>query len=88
MLEALSGQDPKDSTSLNRKDLDFRRYLREDVRGMRFGIPKEYLTEGLDQEICDTLKEMETELRKAGATVEYFSLDLVEYVIPAYYVIA
>lgn len=88
MLEALSGQDPKDSTSLNRKDLDFRRYLREDVRGMRFGIPKEYLTEGLDQEICDTLKEMETELRKAGAIVEYFSLDLVEYVIPAYYVIA
>ena len=88
MLEALSGQDPKDSTSLNRKDLDFRRYLREDVRGMRFGIPREYLTEGLDQEICDTLKEMETELRKAGAIVEYFSLDLVEYVIPAYYVIA
>lgn len=88
MLEALSGQDSKDSTSLKRTDLDFQRFLKEDVKGMRFGIPKEYLTEGLDPQIYDTLKEMEVQLRKAGAVVEYFSLDMVDYVIPAYYVIA
>lgn len=88
MLKALSGRDWKDSTSLNRTDLNFTEYLKEDIKGMRFGIPKEYLTEGLDPQIYDTLREMETELRKAGAVVEYFSLDMVDYVIPAYYVIA
>ncbi len=88
MLEALSGRDRKDSTSLDRKDRNFTSFLREDVREMRFGIPREYLSEGLDPQIRDTLRETAEALKEAGALVETFSLDLVDYVIPSYYVIA
>ena len=88
LLEIIAGHDEKDSTSMKREDLQFSKELTGDVKGMKFGVPEEYLAEGLDPEVkasfmgvLDTLKEM-------GAEVEFFSIKTMEYMIPAYYIIA
>lgn len=88
VLEAIASHDTKDSTSLDRSDTDFTKALVEDVRGMRIGIPNDYLGEGLDEEVKDAILQAAKVLEAKGAVVERFDLSLVEYAIPAYYTIA
>ena len=88
ILEAIASYDTKDSTSVNRDDLKFTEALVDDVKGMKIGIPKDYLGDGLDQEVKSAILAAADELKKKGAVVEEFDLGLVEYAIPAYYVIA
>ena len=88
VLEAIASHDGKDSTSLQRPDCDFTEALRDDVKGMRIGIPRDYLGEGLDPEVKSAVLKAAEVLKEKGAAVEEFDLSLVEYAIPAYYVIA
>ncbi len=88
ILEIISSYDKKDSTSIKRDDLDFTSALVNDVAGMKIGIPKEYIGEGLDPDVRNAILEAADVLRANGAVVEEFDLNLVEYAIPAYYVIA
>lgn len=88
VLEAIASYDRKDSTSIPREDCDFTSALRDDVKGMRIGIPRDYLGEGLDKEVKDAVLLAAKVLEDKGAVVEEFDLSLVEYAIPAYYVIA
>ena len=88
ILEAISSYDKKDSTSIPRTDLDFTSALVDDVKGMRIGIPRDYLGEGLDEEVKDAILKAAKVLEEKGAVVEEFDLGLVKYAIPAYYVIA
>lgn len=88
VLEALASHDPKDSTSVSREDTDFTAALTEDVKGLRIGIPNDYLGEGLDDEVRAAVLRAADVLESKGAVVERFDLSLVEYAIPAYYTIA
>lgn len=88
VLEAITAYDPKDSTSIKRKNTDFMSALTEDVQGMKIGIPKDYLGEGLDPEVRTAVLEAAKLLEQRGAVVEEFDLSLTEYAIPAYYTIA
>ncbi len=88
VLEALASHDLKDSTSVSRADKDFTAALTEDVKGLRIGIPIDYLGEGLDDEVRTAVLQAAEVLEKKGALVERFDLSLVEYAIPAYYTIA
>ncbi len=88
VLEALASHDTKDSTSVSRDDTDFTAALTEDVKGMRIGIPNDYLGEGLDDEVRTVVLQAAEVLADRGAVVERFDLSLVEYAIPAYYTIA
>lgn len=88
ILEIISSYDKKDSTSIKRDDLDFTSALVNDVTGMKIGIPKEYIGEGLDADVRNAILQAADVLRANGAVVEEFDLNLVEYAIPAYYVIA
>ena len=88
ILEAISSYDKKDSTSIPRKDCDFTSALTDDVKGMRIGIPRDYFGEGLDGEVKEAVLQVAKVLEDKGAVVEEFDLSLVEYAIPAYYVIA
>ena len=81
ILEAIASYDKKDSTSVKREDYDFTSALVDDVKGMRIGIPRDYFGEGLDPEVKEAIL-------AAAKVVEEFDLSLVEYAIPAYYVIA
>lgn len=88
ILDIMTGHDPHDSTSMDRKGVKFTDFLKDDVKGMRIGIPKDYFTEGLDDEVKETVVNAVKVLEKKGAKVEEFNLGLVEYAIPTYYVIA
>ena len=88
ILEAISSYDKKDSTSIPREDMDFTSALVDDVKGMQIGIPRDYLGEGLDEEVKDAILKAAKVLEDKGAIVEEFDLGLVKYAIPAYYVIA
>lgn len=88
ILEAIASHDPKDSTSIAREKYDFTSALVEDVKGMKIGIPKDYFGEGLDPEVKEKILDAVKVLEEKGAIVEEFDLNLVQYAIPAYYVIA
>ena len=87
-LEAIASHDPKDSTSIERDDYDFTSALENDVKGLRIGIPKDYMGEGLDPEVKNTVLQAAKVLEERGAVVETFHLGLVKYAIPTYYTIA
>ena len=88
LLSVIASHDPKDSTSVELEDYDFMGALREDVSGLRVGIPNEYFGEGLDPEVKSRVLHAAEVLKSCGAQVEHFDLGMLEYAIPAYYVIA
>ena len=88
LLEVIAGHDPKDSTSIDRHDLDFGKEMTDKIAGMKFGVPKEYLAEGLSPDVKDAFMETLKVLTQMGAIVEFFSVKTMEYMIPAYYIIA
>ena len=88
ILEAITSHDAKDSTSIDRRDTDFTAALRDDVKGLKIGIPSTYFGKGLDQDVKDAIMKAVKVLEDKGAVVEEFELGLVDYAIPAYYTIA
>ena len=88
LLEIIAGHDTKDSTSMKREDLQFAKELTGDIKGMKFGVPEEYLAEGLDPEVKASFMGVLDTLKELGAEVEFFSIKTMEYMIPAYYIIA
>ncbi len=87
-LEVIASHDPKDSTSVKRDSYDFTSMLDGDVKGLKIGIPKDYFSEGLQPEVKKAVLDAAEALAKQGAEVSEFELSLVDYAIPAYYVIA
>ncbi|MDD4333998.1 MAG: Asp-tRNA(Asn)/Glu-tRNA(Gln) amidotransferase subunit GatA [Desulfotomaculaceae bacterium] len=88
MLNAICGHDPLDSTSAKYQVVDYTGFLTDDVRGMKLGVPEEYMAEGTDPAVrCVILKAMK-KLESLGAVVEYTSLPHAEYALPTYYLIA
>ena len=88
LLQVIASHDLKDSTSVELEDYDFMGALKEDVTGMKIGIPREYFGEGLDTDVKDAILKAADALKEKGAIVEEFDLGMLEYAIPAYYVIA
>ncbi len=88
MLEAMSGHDPKDSTSADIPVPDFEAALTGDIRGRKIGIPKEYRVDGMPAEIEKLWQQGAEMLRDAGAELVDISLPHTKYALPAYYVIA
>lgn len=88
VLEVISGQDSKDSTSIDRRNTDFTGALRADAEGLRIGLPRDYFGEGLMPEVREAVLRAAQTLRGRGAVVEEFDLGLAQYAIPAYYTIA
>ena len=88
MLEAMAGNDPKDSTSANIEVPNFEAMLTGDIKGKRIGIPKEYRVDGMPSEIEKLWSDGTEMLRQAGAKIENISLPHTKYALPAYYVIA
>lgn len=88
VLETIASYDKKDSTSMKREEYDFTSALVRDVKGLRIGLPKDYFGEGLDSEVKAAIFKAAETFRRMGAIVEEFDLGLVQYAIPAYYIIA
>ncbi|HWP45978.1 MAG TPA: Asp-tRNA(Asn)/Glu-tRNA(Gln) amidotransferase subunit GatA [Candidatus Limnocylindrales bacterium] len=88
LLNALSGYDPKDSTSVNLPTPDYTRALVPDITGLKIGIPEEYFIAGMDEEVEEKIWEAVRVLEKLGASYEKVSLPHTEYAVAAYYIIA
>lgn len=88
VLEAISGVDENDSTSAPVEEADFTQDIGKDIKGMKIALPKEYLGDGVDDDVKASVKEAVETLKSLGATVEEVSLPYTRYGIPSYYVIA
>ena len=88
LLNIITGHDEKDSTSYDRPKEDYVAALKNDVKGLRIGVPKEFFGEGIQDDVKEQLQnEIET-YKQLGAKVEECSLDIAEYALATYYIIA
>ena len=88
LLNLIAGHDEKDTTSENVPKKDYTKALKNDVKGLKIGIPKQYYGEGINPEVKEKLEEAIETYKKLGATVEEFSLDIADYALATYYIIA
>ena len=88
LLQAMSGYDPKDSTSVDIKVEDYSSKLTEGVKGLKIGIPKEYRVENMPKEIDELWKNGINYLKDAGAVIKNISLPHTMYALPTYYIVA
>ena len=88
LLQAMSGYDPKDSTSINTKVDNYSFQLTEKVKGIKIGIPKEYRVDNMPKEIDELWKKGIDYLKDAGAIIKDISLPHTMYALPAYYIVA
>ncbi len=88
MLQAMSSYDKKDSTSSKKNIPDFTSYKNFDLKGKKIGLPKEYLLEGLNQEIKDKSDECIKIFKDSGLEMVDISLPHTKYALPTYYIIA
>ena len=88
LLNLIAGHDEKDTTSENMPKKDYTKALKNDVKGLKIGIPKEYYGEGINPEVKAKLEEAIETYKKLGATVEECSLDIADYALATYYIIA
>ena len=88
LLNVIAGHDEKDSTSVNIEKKDYTKCLKNNVKGLKIGVPKEYFGEGINSEVKAKLQEAIERYKKLGATVEECSLDVAEYALATYYIIA
>ncbi|VAW75207.1 Aspartyl-tRNA(Asn) amidotransferase subunit A @ Glutamyl-tRNA(Gln) amidotransferase subunit A [hydrothermal vent metagenome] len=88
LLQAISGFDPRDSTSIDRPVDDYTSGLEQDLNGLVIGLPKEFFDEGLDADVRAAMEAAVEEYKKLGATVKEISLPNSGLSVPVYYVVA
>ena len=88
LLNVIVGHDEKDTTSEKINDKDYTKCLKNDVKGLKIGIPKEYFSDGINVEVKAKLEETIEKYRQLGAEVEEFSLSIADYALATYYIIA
>jgi aspartyl-tRNA(Asn)/glutamyl-tRNA(Gln) amidotransferase subunit A len=88
VLNAIAGYDPMDSTSVSYEKPDYTKFLVDNILGLKIGVPREYLGEGIDQDVARGIRAGIQTLIDLGAEVSECSLPHTEYAIPAYYLIA
>ena len=88
LLNIIAGHDKKDTTSVNKEKIDYTKCLKNDVKGLKIGVPKEFFGEGINAEVKEMLQKSIEKYKKLGAEIEEFSLDIAKYSLAAYYIIA
>jgi aspartyl-tRNA(Asn)/glutamyl-tRNA(Gln) amidotransferase subunit A len=88
LLNAISGLDPMDSTSANVEVPDFTKGLTGDIKGMKIAVPKEYLAEGVNEAVRQSVLDALKVLEKLGATWEEVSLPHSKYALATYYLLS
>ena len=88
LLNLIAGHDEKDTTSINVEKKDYTKALKNDVKGLKIGIPKEYFGEGINPEVKKALETAIEEYKSMGAIVEECSVPIAEYALATYYIIA
>ena len=88
VLNLIAGHDKMDSTSINIPKEEYTKALVNDVKGMKIGIPNDYIGEGINEDVKNAiLKAVET-YKALGAEIEFFDMKASKYALPAYYIIS
>jgi aspartyl-tRNA(Asn)/glutamyl-tRNA(Gln) amidotransferase subunit A len=88
IMNAIAGHDPYDSTSLNETVPDYTAALGRDLKGIRLGLPKEYMIEGIDPQVKAAIDAALKQLQSLGAEIVDVTLPHTDYAIATYYIIA
>ena len=88
LLNVIAGHDERDTTSINKEKVDYLKALKNDVKGLKIGVPKEFFGEGINEEVKQALQQAIETYKELGAKVEEFSLDIAKYSLASYYIIA
>jgi aspartyl-tRNA(Asn)/glutamyl-tRNA(Gln) amidotransferase subunit A len=88
MLNVISGYDPKDSTSAPGDRPDYTAFLNKDIKGLKVGVPKEYMGEGIEPGVRRIINDALKVLADQGAEIEETTLPHSKYAVPVYYLIA
>ncbi len=88
ILNAIAGADPRDSTCLDLPVPDYTKSLKDDLKGLKVGIPKEYFVEGMEKDIEAGSRKAISVMENLGAEIVEISLPHTEYAVLTYYIIA
>ncbi|HEM5145926.1 TPA: Asp-tRNA(Asn)/Glu-tRNA(Gln) amidotransferase subunit GatA [Streptococcus suis] len=88
LLNVISGHDVKDATSTINEIADFTSKIGQDIKGMKIALPKEYIGEGIDPQVKETILKAAKHLESLGAIIEEVSLPHSKYGVAVYYIIA
>ncbi len=88
IMNAIAGHDPQDSTSLNEPVPDYAAKLGNDLRGLRLGVPKEYMIEGIDPQVKAAIDAALKQMNSLGAEIVDVSLPHTDYAVAVYYILA
>ena len=88
LLNAIVGKDEKDLTSASKDEEDFTRLIGEDIKGMKIGVPNFFMSDIVNDEIRNKVKEVIELLKKKGAEVEYIDIKYVDNAVTLYQIIA
>jgi aspartyl-tRNA(Asn)/glutamyl-tRNA(Gln) amidotransferase subunit A len=88
IMNAIAGHDPQDSTSLNEPVPDYVAKLGNDLRGVRLGVPKEYMIEGIDPQVKTAIDGAVKQMNSLGAEIVDVSLPHTDYAVAVYYILA
>jgi len=87
VLQAIAGRSEKDATTPDKPVPNYSDFLKEDLKGLTLGLPKEYFGQGVDKEVSDAVMEGVEVMKKLGANIVEVSLPLTKYAIPTYYIL-
>ncbi|HEP1793963.1 TPA: Asp-tRNA(Asn)/Glu-tRNA(Gln) amidotransferase subunit GatA [Streptococcus suis] len=88
LLNVISGHDVKDATSTINEIADFTSKIGQEIKGMKIALPKEYMGEGIDPQVKETILKAAKHLESLGAIIEEVSLPHSKYGVAVYYIIA
>lgn len=88
VFNVIKGKDEKDGTSMESEIFDLDAIKTTDLTGKKIGIPTDYFGEGINEEVAQKVKAAIKTLEELGATVEEFTMPIIKYAIPTYYIIA
>ncbi len=88
LLNLITGHDEKDSTSFDKPKVDYEKNLTNNIKGTKIGVPKEFFGEGINKEVKEKIYKAVKIYKQLGAEVEEFSLNIAEYALASYYIIA
>lgn len=88
LLNLIVGHDENDSTSIDIPKKDYTKALTGDVKGLKIGVPKEFFGDGINEEVKEKVMNAINQYKEMGAEIEEFSLDIANYALATYYIIA
>lgn len=88
LLNIITEKDKMDSTSVERPKVDYTKALKNDVKGLKIAVPKELFAEGINEEVKESLEKAIETYKKLGAEISEVSLNIAEYALASYYIIA